>query len=142
MIKRFSGWHATAILVAFFGVVIAVNVTMAMVATRTFGGTVVDNSYVASQNYNAWLAEGRRQKQLGWNVAASLDAERRVLVDLDVADAVVEGVARHPLGREPDVALRFERGRRSVERLPAGRWTVHLKVRTAQDEVRLVETLS
>jgi nitrogen fixation protein FixH len=86
--KPFSGRHAAAILIAFFGVVIAVNVTMAMFATRTFGGTVVDNSYVASQKYNGWLAEARRQKQLGWTASASLDAGRRVMVDLNAASVI------------------------------------------------------
>jgi nitrogen fixation protein FixH len=54
--RRFTGRHMTGILVAFFGVVMTVNFTMAYVAISGFGGTVVDNSYVASQNYNRWLA--------------------------------------------------------------------------------------
>ena len=41
MSKRFNGWHMTAILVAFFGVIVVVNFTMASYATRTFGGTVI-----------------------------------------------------------------------------------------------------
>jgi nitrogen fixation protein FixH len=40
---KFTGWHMTTILVAFFGVVIAVNFFMARMAVGTFGGTVVDN---------------------------------------------------------------------------------------------------
>ncbi len=70
--KRFTGRHMAAIMFAFFGVVIAVNVTMATFATRTFGGTVVDNSYVASQKYNGWLAEARRQERLGWTALLPL----------------------------------------------------------------------
>jgi nitrogen fixation protein FixH len=54
--KPFTGYHMAAILIGFFGIVIAVNIYMAKVAVGTFGGTVVDNSYVASQNYNEWLA--------------------------------------------------------------------------------------
>ena len=42
MAKEFTGRHMTAILVGFFGVVIAVNLTMASYATGTFGGVVVD----------------------------------------------------------------------------------------------------
>src|SRR3546814_2526847 len=60
--KRFTGRHAAMILVAFFGVVIAVNIVMASFALSTFGGTVVDNSYVASQHYNQWLARADAQR--------------------------------------------------------------------------------
>eukprot|EP01035_Chromulina_nebulosa_P040301 gene40301-54499_t len=56
----------TAIMCAFFAVVIGVNMLMASDAIRTFGGTVVDNSYVASQQYNGWLAEARVQRLYGW----------------------------------------------------------------------------
>jgi nitrogen fixation protein FixH len=40
----FTGRHMTAILVGFFGVVIAVNLLMARFATSTFGGIVVENT--------------------------------------------------------------------------------------------------
>ena len=68
--KRITGRTMTAILCAFFGVVIAVNILMATIATRTFGGVVVENSYVASQEYNGWLAQSRRQRDLLPEVAA------------------------------------------------------------------------
>lgn len=144
MIRRFTGWHAAAALVAFFGVVIAVNVTMAFFATRTFGGVVVENSYVASQKYNDWLAEAERQKELGWSINPGMDEQRRVTVRLDLEGAEVRGFARHPLGREPDVALAFaafDGGFRSLRPLPAGRWHVHLLVHRGVDEARLIEVL-
>lgn len=68
MTRPFTGWHMTGIVVAMFGLVIAVNVLMASYAIGTFGGTVVDNSYVASQRFNDWLAEARAQRALKWNV--------------------------------------------------------------------------
>jgi nitrogen fixation protein FixH len=139
--RRFTGWHFTAIIIAFFGVVIAVNLTMAMFAMRTFGGVVVENSYVASQKYNGWLDAARKQDRLGWKIVPSIDSRRHVLVSVGVDGAVVSGFARHPLGREPDVRLSF-RDFRSIEALPPGRWAVHLLVRRGKDEARLVETLS
>ena len=63
--KAFTGRHAAMILVAFFGTVIGVNMVMASFALSTFGGTVVDNSYVASQHYNEWLARADAQDRLG-----------------------------------------------------------------------------
>jgi nitrogen fixation protein FixH len=54
-----------AIMVAFFAVVIAVNVYMARLASSTFTGVVVENSYVASQHFNRWLDEARAEERLG-----------------------------------------------------------------------------
>jgi nitrogen fixation protein FixH len=142
MTKRFSGWHMTAILLGFFGVVVAVNMTMALFATRTFGGTVVENSYVASQHYNGWLKAARKQDRLGWTIKPRLDRSRRVLVSVNANDVKISGFARHPLGREPDAPLTFGEGLRSAEALPPGRWAVHLLVRRGNDEARLIEVLS
>ena len=66
MTRRFTGWHFTAIITAFFGVVIAVNLTMAVFATRTFGGVVVENSYVASQTFD--------RDRLAWHDRADICA--------------------------------------------------------------------
>jgi nitrogen fixation protein FixH len=145
MTRRFTGWHFTAIITAFFGVVVAVNLTMAVFATRTFGGVVVENSYVASQKYNGWLAAAKRQQELAWSIEPALDGQRRVTIALSLDGAEVSGYARHPLGREPDVPLTFvTRGAqsRTIEALPPGRWNVHLLVRRGESEARLIETLS
>ena len=135
MTRRFTGWHFTAIITAFFGVVITVNLTMAVFATRTFGGVVVENSYVASQKYNDWLEAAKRQQQLAWSIEPALDEQRRVTIALSVEGATVTGFARHPLGREPDVSLTFvtkDAEARSVNALPAGRWNIHLLVRRGE----------
>mgnify|MGYP002777134502 CR=1 FL=1 len=143
--KRFTGLHMTALLCGFFGVVIAVNMLMATFAVRTFGGVVVENSYVASQRYNSWLAEARKQEKLGWTVTPGIASDRRITLDTSVTGAEASGVASHPLGRQPDVALRFRRegGVLVSDRpLPAGRWNVRLTVRRGADQVQLIETLS
>ena len=134
--RRFTGWHMTGILVAFFAVVIAVNMLMATLAVRSFGGVVVDNSYVASQKFNGWLEAARAQEAQGWRETIAIDAQRRVQVSLaDAAGAPLNGVAvtataAHPLGRAPDIALSFREvapGRYSADRtLPAGRWRLSL----------------
>lgn len=143
--KPFNGRHMTAILVGFFGVVITVNVTMATLATRTFGGVIVENSYVASQEYNGWLAAARKQDELGWTIRPSLTDDRKVQLAMSVDGAEVTGFARHPLGQAPDVPLTFTAGTgghaRSIQALPAGRWSVHLLVRKGSDEARILETL-
>jgi len=131
MIRPFTGRHITLILVTFFGIVIAVNVTMAYFASSTFGGLVVENSYVASQKFNGWLEKARTEQALGWSLEAARTADHHVIVTLTgVANAMVTAQVRHPLGRAPERALTFRPlgagCYESIEPLPAGRWIVHL----------------
>lgn len=148
MTRPFTGRHMAAILVAFFGVVIAINVLMARLALGTFGGTVVDNSYVASQRFNIWLDQARRQEALGWQVALTLDKARHAEITLGTnaaGDVSAAAIARHPLGRAPDMALCFRsvapNRLRSVEALPLGRWALHLTIRQGHDQLRLIEAV-
>lgn len=63
---RFTGWHMLASMLAFFGVIIGVNLTMARFAVSSWTGLVVKNSYVASQHFNAQLASAAAQNKRGW----------------------------------------------------------------------------
>lgn len=85
--RQFTGWHMLAVMVAFFGVIIAVNLTMAFFATSSWTGIVVDNVYVASQQFNEKSAEGRAQAALGWQPELEIDdGELRYrLIDKDGA---------------------------------------------------------
>ncbi|MCW0197890.1 FixH family protein [Sphingopyxis sp.] len=143
--KPFTGRHAAMILVAFFGVVISVNIVMASFALSTFGGTVVDNSYVASQHYNEWLARADAQDRLGWDRSVTVDADRHVRLTVRKDGAAVEGLRivatlRHPLGQTPARAMRFAPAAdgtlRSLDALPAGRWQLDLSVHRGTDEAR------
>lgn len=143
--RPFTGWHMTAILVAFFGVVITVNLVMAHFALSTFGGTVVENSYVASQQYNASLAQAAAQDRLGWDKVAGIDPDRHVRLQFRKDGAVLEGLSiaaarSHPLGRVPARAMRFvpsdDGAWRSTDALPQGRWRLDVTVRRAADEAR------
>lgn len=60
-----KGRHVLAICVGAFGVIIAVNVFMAVQAVRTFPGLEVANGYVASQSFDA---DRKAQEALGWTV--------------------------------------------------------------------------
>lgn len=61
-----NGYHVAAMFVAFFGVIIAVNLTMAWFASSSWTGLVVKSSYVASQHYNEKINAARNQKVMGW----------------------------------------------------------------------------
>lgn len=144
--RPFTGWHIATILIVFFGIVVAVNLVMARYAIDTFGGTVVDNSYVASQKYNRWLAEADAQARLGWMPEVSLDPARRVKLILmkngaPMANVTAEGLAIHPLGRAPSIPLAFVLTSKGVflanQALPAGRWRVQLSLRRGPDVLKL-----
>jgi len=83
-IRPFTGRHAAILLVLFFGVVIAVNLTMARLASGSYGGEVVKNSYVASQNFNKWLGEAQRERSLGWTARAARSGGNKVVVQLGI----------------------------------------------------------
>ncbi|MBU3079364.1 FixH family protein [Sphingomonas quercus] len=147
MTGGFKGRHMLFAMIGFFGVVIAVNMVMAVLAARSFGGTIVDNSYVASQAFNRWLDEAGRQKSLGWRAGISrVGAYAEIRLDIagrPLDGARVTAVAEHPLGRLPDRPLRF-RGTgagayRSVEPLPGGRWRLRVEVRRGAQVARFIE---
>jgi nitrogen fixation protein FixH len=65
-----TGPKAFGIFSSFFIVIIAVNVVMAYQAVHTFPGLEVDNSYVASQTFDA---EKAAQEALGWTARAAIE---------------------------------------------------------------------
>lgn len=143
--KPITGWHMLAGFIAFFGVIAAVNFYMASLARSTFGGVVVENSYVAGQHYNEWLDKAEAQEKLGWTENVTLDEGRHVVIRMAKGDAPLSGIAAtgeasHPLGRAPPIALTFHTydtgAVRSEEALPLGRWQVHVSVRHNADIAR------
>lgn len=149
--KKFTGYHATAMIVAFFGVVIAVNLLMASFAVSTFGGTVVDNSYVASQKYNEWLEEARKQASYGWtvsNVVRVQDKASMTVLDANNASldgAAITATAIHPVGRADPVALDFVQDGTgayiSRDVLPEGRWKLRITITHGNNEMALIQDI-
>lgn len=92
--KPFTGWHMLAIMVAFFGVIIAVNLLMATLANTSWTGLVVQNTYVASQQFNERVADARAQAALGWKGTLTIANGdiRYKLVDASGSAIPVEGV--------------------------------------------------
>lgn len=68
MMTELTGKHVFAITAGAFTVIIAVNLVLAFKAVSTFPGLEVENSYVASQGFNARKAA---QEALGWDMAHS-----------------------------------------------------------------------
>ena len=63
---EFTGRHMWLVLIAFFGTIIAVNVTMAVLSSTSWTGLVVQNSYVASQEFEAKRQAHEAQLAAGW----------------------------------------------------------------------------
>jgi nitrogen fixation protein FixH len=134
--KAFTGKRMAAVLVGGFAIVIAVNLLMARIAVGSFHGTVVDNSYVASQNYNGWLKQAAASKALGWQaVPHRRRADGRVVIEalgVPVA-AQITAAAERPLGARDETPLTFApegQGRWvSQESLAPGRWQVRIAIR-------------
>ena len=63
--KPITGWHIATMFLGFFGIVFAVNISMAVMAYRSWTGLVVENSYVASQQFNADVAAHKKSESLG-----------------------------------------------------------------------------
>lgn len=141
--RPFTGRHAAIMIVSFFAVIIIVNLVMARFAISTFGGTVVDNSYVASQQYDQWLSQAEAGERLGWQVGSELDATRHVIVRVAdrsgaaLANANISLHAHHVLGWNGDIRLQFAAtgaGQyRSTAPLPAGRWQSVVTIRHGAD---------
>lgn len=69
--REFTGKHMLLAMVAFFGVVVIANFTMAWFASHSWTGLVVKNGYVASQHYNEQLKLSGQQKARGWHSSMS-----------------------------------------------------------------------
>jgi nitrogen fixation protein FixH len=138
--RTFTGKHMAAVFVGGFGIVIAVNLFMAYNAVGGFHGTVVDNSYVASQKYNGWLAKAEASKALGWQVMPQRRADGRVVLEtIGLPEgAVIEVEAERPLGDRETMALTFapqgQGSWLSTEALAAGRWQLRMAIRAPGGE--------
>lgn len=108
--REFTGRHMLAIMLAFFGVIVAVNLTMATLARTSWSGLVVQNTYVASQAFNGKAEEGRAQAALGWTPAFAVEdgVLRFSLADAEGRPVRLEGgiaALRRPVGDADDVEV-------------------------------------
>jgi len=132
--RPLTGWHVLAIIVAFFGVTIAVNATFITLAVRTHPGEDVPRSYVQGINYNETLERRRQQAELGWRarmnaVDGELLIEVRDAADATVTGLLLEGQLIHQADTSQDVVLAFEERRSGlyVAELPDvenGQWRI------------------
>lgn len=138
--KQFTGRHMLAITVAFFAVVIGVNLLLAFLANSTWSGLIVKNGYVASQAFNREQERARAQQALGWQAALRRDDDGlRVTFAARDGSALsrleVTGLLRRPATENQDVALAFAETAPGLYTAPAapgfGVWDLEI---VAKDE--------
>ncbi len=147
--KNFTGYHAAAMIVAFFTVVVAVNMVMARFAVSTFSGTLVDNTYVASQKYNSWLEEARKQQAHGWTSSKVIRLQDKMAMTVlkadnsPLQDAEIMAIAEHPVGRAEPIMLHFvgDQTGTYISRgvLPEGRWKLRITIMHRGNKMALAQ---
>lgn len=87
--KQLKGWHVLLIMLAFFGVMFAVNGVFLYYAITTHPGEQVEKSYLQGLHYNDTLEARARQDELGWTGALGIVAEEGTapLLVAQMADA-------------------------------------------------------
>jgi nitrogen fixation protein FixH len=129
--RGFTGLHMWILAIAFFGVIVAVNVGMAVVASRSWTGLVVDNSYVASQQFEEKRVAHEAQQSAGWQAILTYapGAAKLVIVDgarspIDLGDVSIK--LNRPVGVHDDKVLTMKRnptgGYEATVDLPGGVW--------------------
>ncbi len=131
----FTGRHMLTIMITFFAVVIAVNVTMATVAGTSWTGLVVPNSYVASQEFNGRLAAARAQAELGWTATLLVEngEVRLTIVDREERAVPIRAASlalRSPATDRKDATIQLERTEdefRGPAHIADGQWVVEIQ---------------
>lgn len=87
--KPLTGTKVFLMLVAFFGVVIGVNVTMMKLAIATLPGTDVDSPYAAGLTYDREISAAHDQAARKWQVNAHIErrADGGAALQIEARDA-------------------------------------------------------
>lgn len=132
-----TGRKVFAITATAFGVIIAVNITMAFLAVGSFPGLEVKNSYVASQSFDR---DREAQEALGWDVDAGVTDGALIIaftgrsgypVEVRSLEATVGRATHVKDDVTPDFAYRDGTFTAPVD-LEPGNWNIRL-VATAPD---------
>jgi nitrogen fixation protein FixH len=139
--SQFTGRHMLAIMLGFFGVIIAVNVTMATFANTSWTGFVVKNSHVAGKQFNQKVADARKQDALGWSGTLTIEngVLRYELVDASGTRVPAAGgmaTLRRPASDKEDTTLALTVSQAGLEAsapLADGVWIAEILVDSGQE---------
>lgn len=112
--REFTGKHMLMLMIAFFGVIVAVNVYMMYQAVVTFRGEDVKQSYRQGLDYNKTLEKRSQQFSRGWSADIKISQDRTLILSIVDQNALairgleIEGVLKHPVETDLDVVLVFK----------------------------------
>ncbi|MDX2274609.1 MAG: FixH family protein [Hyphomonadaceae bacterium] len=148
---QIKGWHVLALMLAFFGLVITVNIVFAVFAVGSFPGEEGQSPYQQGLRYNETLAERHEQAALGWRASADLEPAgaggAAVIVTMlsrtghPLDGLAVDGALRWPTDAARDQELNFTpvgqgRYRAALDALPSGNWRLEARASDAQGGAR------
>jgi nitrogen fixation protein FixH len=90
--RDLTGRHVLLMVLAFFGVIFAVNGVFIYSALSTYSGGVTQEPYRKGLQYNERIAAAARQEQLGWQDDARLEGQKLTLLMHDAAQSPVTGL--------------------------------------------------
>ena len=116
--KELTGRHVLAMLLLFFGVMIAVNIYFGYTAVKTFTGEDVKKSYRQGLDYNTVIQSRVAQSDLGWAVRANSmaleDGQTQIIVKIEnekgigQTDLTITGTLHHRVDSRLDLPLMFQ----------------------------------
>jgi nitrogen fixation protein FixH len=137
------------IFIAFFAVIIAVNIGYIYLAKKTWRGVTTDEAYQKGLNYNDTLKEAEKQKELGWIVDAKVsnggENEISILISLTdrnsipINDASINITFKNPVreGYDFTIAPVSSKGTyRFLAKFPVkGQWDAIILVNKGEDKL-------
>ena len=139
--KAFTGRHMLIIMLSFFGVIIAVNLTMAVLANKSWTGLVVKNGYIASQHFNKNQQAQRDFLAKGWKSQLNYENGSFKINLTKNSEALtgcnVTGLLSRPVHENSNQTLTFKPYSSGVYQaqkvLAAGRWNLEVQAVCSSD---------
>jgi nitrogen fixation protein FixH len=145
---EFTGRHMLLLTLGFFGVIFSVNIGMAVVASTSWTGLVVQNSYVASQEFEEKRLAHEQQMAAGWQANFVYTPGMALLTVTDGAGApvdlgTVELQINRPVGGHDDqkvtLAASADGSYAAAMTLDAGVWEMRAAANTSTGPFELHE---
>jgi len=154
--KELTGRHVLFILLAFFGVMFAVNTYFTVMAVQSFRGEDVKRSYRQGLDYNTTLEARAAQATLGWsahvNMRSNPDGTSVLIVRVDDSVGVtppsltLSGHLRHPTDTDNDIELAFKSDGDGLYRANlgtlTGRYQLKATANNGQSEFKFTHNLN
>ena len=150
--KPLTGTKVFLMLVAFFGLVIGVNVIMMKLAIATLPGTDVDSPYAAGLTYDREISAAQDQAARNWKVnahierradgAASLQVEARDASGQPMSGLKFGGRLERPTDKRADLAVELSEAgigiyRGTATTVAPGQWDLVIEGETRGERVFL-----